>query len=186
MSDRVAVFIDGGYLDHVLRGQENPRVDRQAFSSEIAGNNNLLRTYYYDCPPYRSDPPTLDESQRYAKKQRFFDALRGKTKFEVREGYLIFKGLDQFGTPIFLQKGPDIHLAVDLLTLSFNRQIQKAFLIAGDGDFVPVVQAVKNFGVVVHLLHGRQPHGRYSQKLWDVCDDRTEITRDLINKCLLP
>ncbi len=185
LSDRVAVFMDGAYLDWVLRGFGNPRVDRAKLSREITSNDNLLRTYYYDCPPYQSNPPTADESQRFARKQRFFDALKQKSNFEVREGHLLSKGTSQDGNPIFQQKGADILLAVDMLSLGSDSQIQKAYLIAGDGDFVPVVRAVKNKGVVVHLFHGRPPYGNYSQQLWDACDDRTEILQDLIDKSLM-
>jgi uncharacterized LabA/DUF88 family protein len=40
----------------------------------------------------------------------------------------------------------------------------------GDGDFCPVVQAVKEAGVSVRLFHGPGPRSRYSAQLWDICD----------------
>ncbi|MCI0693225.1 hypothetical protein L0337_14625 [candidate division KSB1 bacterium] len=53
---RVAVYIDGGYLDSVLRDEfGSTRIDYAAFSREIAAHihpdAHLLRTYYYHCPP---------------------------------------------------------------------------------------------------------------------------------------
>jgi uncharacterized LabA/DUF88 family protein len=185
MPGRIAVFMDGGYLDKSLR--EFPRVDREKFAScIIAEGEENLRTYYYDCPPFRSAPPTREENDRFARKQRFFDALRRRPRFEVREGYLVHKGYGPDGNPIFQQKGADIYLAVDMLTLASRGSITKAYLIAGDGDFVPVVRAVKDYGVSVHLFHGSPPNGSYSQLLWDVCDDRTRITQALISRCLMP
>ncbi|MGB4681268.1 MAG: hypothetical protein WBH65_01910 [Dethiobacteria bacterium] len=31
----------------------------------MAGGIELLRTYYYHCLPYKSNPPTEEESERY-------------------------------------------------------------------------------------------------------------------------
>jgi hypothetical protein len=50
---RVAVFIDGAYLDYVLRDEfARARIDYGRLSEELAGGIDLLRTYYYHCLPY--------------------------------------------------------------------------------------------------------------------------------------
>ena len=187
MTDTAAVFIDGGYLTKILQDFGARNVNFGALAVKIATGYRLLRTYYYDCPPYQSNPPTPDESSRLQKRQRFFGALRRLKNFDVREGYLLLKGIDKdTGNPIFQQKGVDIWLAVDLLRLSFEGRIEKACLITGDGDFVPAVQVAKDRGVMVHLYYGDTPNSKYAPRLWDECDDRTLITRRLISDCFLP
>ena len=47
-------------------------------------------------------------------------------------------------------KGVDIALAADLLANAFRDNYDLAVLIAGDGDFVPVVEEVKRLGKVVY------------------------------------
>jgi len=63
-------------------------------------------------------------------------------------------------------------------------------LIAGDADYVPVVKASKDEGVSVTLYHsgamqttadGRQLK-KYSDELWQACDERKEITQALVDK----
>jgi uncharacterized LabA/DUF88 family protein len=177
---RVAIFIDGGYLDFVLRGFRTPTIGFERLAATLATPDDLLRTYYYHCLPYQSPTPTHEEADRFAAKQRFFHALGRLDRFEVREGKLAFRGLDQTtGRPIFEQKRVDIKLAVDLVLLATKRQITRAALLTGDSDFLPAVQAAKNEGVLIHLYHGEgenQPH----RDLWDVADTRTIITETLI------
>lgn len=181
---RVAIFIDGGYLDYVLRAFKNPKVAFDKFAAALASPDELLRTYYYHCLPYQSPTPTHEESDRFAAKQRFFHALGRLDRFEVREGKLAFRGFDQAsGKPIFEQKRVDIKLAVDLVLLATKRQITRAVVLTGDSDFLPAVQAAKNEGVLIHLYHGtgdNQPH----RDLWDVADSRTVLTDKLIKSVL--
>jgi uncharacterized LabA/DUF88 family protein len=48
-------------------------------------------------------------------------------------------------------KGVDISLATDMLTHAFRRNYDIAVLVAGDGDYVPLVKAIKNEGCQVFL-----------------------------------
>jgi uncharacterized LabA/DUF88 family protein len=181
---RVAIFVDGGYLDYVLRTFKNPKIAFDKLAIALAAPDELLRTYYYHCLPYQSPTPTHEDADRFAGKQRFFHALSRLDRFEVREGKLAFRGFDkETGKPIFEQKRVDIKLAVDLVLLATKRQITRAALLTGDSDFLPAVQAAKNEGVLIHLYHGtgeNQPH----RDLWDVADSRTEITERLIKSVL--
>src|SRR5438132_11860700 len=116
---RVAIFIDGGYLDYVLRDHGLPRVDYQKFASLLAGPGEILRTYFYHCLPYQSPTPTPDEAKRFGAMQGFLNALSRLDCFEVRLGKLEYRGTDRTtGKPIFEQKRVDILLAVDLVLLS--------------------------------------------------------------------
>jgi uncharacterized LabA/DUF88 family protein len=186
MSEKAAVFIDGGYLDKVLQDLGIARVNLQRLSDKIVGRNLRLRSYYYHCSVYQSNPPTLEEKDRFQKKERFFNALRRLTAFEVRLGYLVFKGKDHLGNPIFQQKGVDIHMAVDLMRLSLQNKIDIAYLIAGDGDLLPLVVSAKDAGVFVNLYYGNGPTSNYSQQLWDACDARKLMDHELLKDCLLP
>ncbi len=164
---KVAIFVDGGYLDYVFRDLGLPRVDFQRFAALLAGTDEILRTYYYHCLPYQSPIPTAEESRRFGAKQGFFNALSRLDRFEVRLGKLAFRGVDRStGKPIFEQKRVDIVLAVDLVLLASKQRIDKAVIITGDSDFLPAICSAKNEGVLIHLYHGtgeNEPH----RDLWD-------------------
>ena len=124
----------------------------------MADEGDILRTYYYNCPPYQSNPPTPEESRRYAAARKFYDALRMRPRYEVRLGRLEYRGQDHNGQPIFQQKRVDILLGVDLVKLATKHVIQQAILVAGDSDFIPAIAAAKSEGVVIRLFHGSSCH----------------------------
>ncbi|MBI4329020.1 MAG: NYN domain-containing protein [Chloroflexi bacterium] len=178
MPNRVAIFIDGAYLDHVLREEfHDARIDYAAFSKQLAGESDILRTHYYHCLPYQGNPPTQEESERYAAQRSFYTALERNPRFTVRLGRLAYRGLDESGRPKFEQKRVDILLGVDLVQLAAKQAIQEAILVAGDSDFIPAVLAAKSEGVLMRLIHGATPHS----DLWKTADERTQITQTFID-----
>ena len=184
--DRTVIFVDGAYLDKLLEREfKQTRIDLGRLAEELAQGTQILRSYYYHCPPYQSNPPTFEEKQQTAKKDKFFAALSKLPRFQVRLGKLAYRGIGSDGRPIFTQKRVDIMLGVDMVQLAATRQINRAVLLAGDSDFVPAVEAVKYHGVLVVLWHGPNRPGVNStvhRELWDACDDRFELTQTIIDK----
>ncbi|MCH8195523.1 MAG: NYN domain-containing protein [Chloroflexi bacterium] len=179
MADRAAIFIDGAYLDYMLRDEfSDARIDLQKLTLAMAGDADILRTYYYHCPPYQGNPPTLEERTRYAAKRSFFTALERLPRFAVRLGRLEKRGVPP--NVRYEQKRVDILLCVDLVHLAAKSQIQQAILLAGDSDFIPAVVAAKSDGVLVRLFHGDRPH----TDLWQEADDRIRINQSLVDSVL--
>lgn len=182
---RVAIFIDGGYLDKVLKQEFNEvRIDYQKLSRYIADlihpDTDILRSYYYHCLPYQSQQPSNYEKELFGEKDKLFSELRKLRRFEVRLGHLQrYEG--KHGHFEFRQKMVDTLLSIDLVRLSANRQITHAAIIAGDADFVPAIEVACNEGVGVWLFHGN----RYHQKLWYMVDERIQLTEDTVEKLRL-
>ncbi len=180
-TSRIAIFIDGGYLNVVLRDEcDGCKVDFAKLALKIAGDTEVLRTYYYDCLPYKQSPPTPEETFRFSQAQKFHQALRALPRFEVREGMLVYRGRDETKQPIYLQKGVDVKLCLDLAILSAKQQISHAALIAGDSDLIPAIHVAKDEGVLIHLYHGITPH----HMLIQVADERTLITPSFLSDIL--
>lgn len=100
-----AVFLDAGYIDKVLKADfGEPRIDLHKLSISMAGADELLRAYYYNCLPFQSAHPTQAEKDRYSKAHRFITALKALPRFEVRLGKLAYRGNDSNGNPIFIQR----------------------------------------------------------------------------------
>lgn len=184
MHSRAAIFVDGAYLDKLLELEFNrTRIDFGLLARRVAGTSDILRTYYYHCPPHVSAVPTDEERARADSKDRFFSALGRLPRFQVRLGKLVYRGEDRDGRPIFIQKLVDIMLGVDLVQLSATRQITEAILVAGDSDFVPAVEVAKSHGVLTILWHGpirSGPTSTVHRELWDACDERFELGAELI------
>ena len=99
MANRVAIFVDGAYLDYLLKEEFGTvRIDYRALSERMAGDSDILRTYYYHCPPYQGNPPTQDERERYSTQRKFFDTLDRLPRYMVRLGRLAYRGVDDRGS----------------------------------------------------------------------------------------
>ncbi len=171
---RVAIFIDGGYVDKVVeRELSGRRFDFLRFSNEAAGPEERLRTYYYHCPPFQSSPPTEDERARTARADAFYHQLTLLPRFEVRKGRLQKVGAT------FQQKKVDVLMAIDVVHLASTKQVQRAVLVTGDSDLVPAVEVAKFEGVIVDLYyHPNSVH----RELFEVVDDRHAIDEALMQK----
>ncbi len=184
-----AVFIDGGYLDKVLEyDHDGARIDYAKLAHAMCEPEELLRAYYYHCLPYRSDPPTPEEQSRYRQKRRFTAALSHLPRFEVRLGKLAYGGNDDRGNPIFQQKQVDCTMGVDMALFAAKGKIDAVAVFTGDSDLVPAIQAVKNEGVLVTLWHGswNSPKTRPSRELYELADERRELTPDTVSRLLRP
>lgn len=175
---KCAIIIDGAYLEKVLNHDfGRARIDIGRLGEELAGQLERLRTYYYHCMPHMSNPATDEEKQRYAAMDSFIYNLKKLPRFQFRQGKLQRIGNE------FKQKRVDIWMAVDLVRMSSSKQIDKAILITGDSDLVPAIEAARDSGVVVELYYS--PNSRHDELLQS-CDERFEITRNLIDKVKFP
>ena len=86
------------------------------------------------------------------------------------------------GNPIFIQKRIDCMVGVDMALLSGKQTINNIALFSGDSDLIPAVEAVKREGVMVTLWHGSDSSSyRPSRELFETCDERVELTPDIVN-----
>jgi uncharacterized LabA/DUF88 family protein len=187
---RLAIFIDGGYIDKVARDEFAVRPDFGKLSAAVAAEVTarsvepveLLRTLFYHCPPYQSSTPTPEEAARYGQAQKFFQMLGRLPRYETRLGRLAFRGLDRNGKPIFQQKRVDLLLGLDFAILAGKHQIQHAAVLSGDSDLIPAVEVAKQEGVCTWLVHGparskSDGSSTYARELWEAVDERIELTQ---------
>lgn len=192
---RLAIFIDGGYYSALAEKHYHTRIEFPKFVEEIKNviaaktpeSVDILRTFYYDCPPYQSLNPTISERQKYGQKIGFFNYLETLPRVQVRQGRLAYRGKNSQGVKIFQQKRVDLLLGLDFAEQSTKRQITHVALVAGDSDFCPAIEFAKREGICVWLFHGPRvsPANRentYSIDLWQCADERYEIDQSFIDK----
>jgi uncharacterized LabA/DUF88 family protein len=184
---RVVVLLDGGYLSALLKQEGTASKDGRIIAfplnyedfcnNLVAADEERVRTYYYTCMPYQSNPPTDEEKERYRRHNQFIYNLKRYNRFEVRLGRLK-KVKDEFE-----QKRVDVLLSVDLVRMSWGKQIDRAIIVTADSDFVPAVQAAKEAGVITKLAYSSSLP--VNNELLEAFDERIEITKDLLKKCRL-
>ena len=187
MMFRLAIFVDGAYLEKVAK-KNQVWVDYEKLSSQIltrvtartpAAPIDLLRTYYYNSLPYKSSRSTEQEEDLFRKRRRFYEALERLPSFAVRLGVVKYRGSDRQGQPIYQQKQVDLLLGLDFALLSAKRSITHAAVVTGDSDMVPAFEVARREGIAVWLFTG-EPHS-HARELWHAADERVDLDQPFLN-----
>jgi uncharacterized LabA/DUF88 family protein len=154
---RAAIFIDGAYFLSLMKKHEiEPRYEdltdylmkplRKSISLD------LLRCYFYYCPPWMSPEPTEREIARMDEHEVFMNKISALERWAVRLGVLKrnWDGYKEY----FEQKRVDVLLSVDMVRHAAAGHIQHVVVVAGDSDFIPAIEAVKESGATVTLWYG--------------------------------
>jgi len=143
--ERVMVFVDGGYLRGLCKkywGHDNMDWGRLSWSFirmfNTYGTNpfnaNLIRIYYYDAI-------VPETNKNYITQKKYFEAIDGNYAYTIRLGKLI-----KSSKKGFKQKGVDILMAIDAISKAYQNQYETGMFMMGDGDFKPLIEAVKQVG----------------------------------------
>lgn len=154
---RAAIFIDGGYvLNQFKQNKITPNYEALAefFLKPIRNRIplDLLRCYFYYCPPWMSTEPTEDELRRMDAHEAFVKEIEDLDRWQVRLGKL--QKRRDGNKEYYEQKRVDVLLSVDLVRHAAAGHIQHAVLVAGDSDFIPAIAAAKESGVTLTLWCG--------------------------------
>lgn len=137
-NDRIMIFIDGSNLFHACKSfRSGFKIDYKKFRDVLVAGRKLIRAYYYG-----SFNPFDNEVME--RQKRFFHALE-EMGFEVVDRPL--RKRDDNVT----EKGVDIALAVDMLSLGFQNAYDVAILVSGDADFIRAIEVVKYLGKRVEV-----------------------------------
>ncbi|MFH0904415.1 MAG: NYN domain-containing protein, partial [Methanobacteriota archaeon] len=83
---------------------------------------------------------------------------------------------------VYVEKGVDIYLAVDMLRYAFDDTYDTAILVSGDGDFASAVSAVRDLGK--HVEHAYFRTGE-SIHLRESCDVRVDLDAGFLKPCFI-
>ncbi|HEY83170.1 MAG TPA: NYN domain-containing protein [Dehalococcoidia bacterium] len=174
MAERVMIFIDGSNLYHSLKnifGRTD--LDIGKFCRKLLARRKLIRIYYYNAKVGFKEEP-----ERFRHQQRFFASVNAIPYSELRLGRLVYSNWPN--APPY-EKGIDVQLTTDMLTHAYKDNYDVAILVAGDSDFAPALQAVKDSGKHVEVaLFGRSGT---SQQLRKVADRVISINARFLHGC---
>ncbi|HEY3848689.1 MAG TPA: NYN domain-containing protein [Acetobacteraceae bacterium] len=174
--DRVAVFVDAGYLfaqgSSLLTGSKKPRlacslddtvlIDRLRTTAHQIAGVPLLRVYWYD----GVTPRGMNSQQ---------DSIAHRPDVKLRLGFVNSQGE---------QKGVDSLIVTDLIDLARNRAMSDALVTSGDEDVRVGVQVAQSYGVRVHLLGIVPARGSQSKQLLQEADTTAEWDHAVVDSFL--
>jgi len=175
---QVMIFIDGGhlrkYLEEKWQSDEISGNGLQELTFELLGHvrfgnvvGELIRTYYYDAI-VGEDERELRQKQNESFRRLhipFCTVRLGRLKKTEKEGHR--------------QKGVDILMAIDMLTKAYENHYDIAIVVAGDDDFVDLIEAVKDAG---KRVLGAFIPGRVSEKFMQSLDVQIPLSESTLRK----
>lgn len=168
---RVMIFIDGSnFYNGMIANCGKVNFDFYKFASKLSDGRNFIRTYYYNV----TLPKQYDET-KCKKQQKFFSYMSDVPYLTLKYGRLEQRSAG------FIEKGVDIMIAVDMLTLGYQNTYDTAILVSGDGDFVSAVVGVQNLGK--HVENAYFKRGQ-SQNLKKTCDKFTLLDKNYLESCI--
>lgn len=153
-AQRVGVFIDAANMYHSAKNVHHARVNFKNLLEDAVGGRNLVRAIAYVIKTETGE------------EQPFFEALKG-LGIEAKEKDLqvFFGGAKKADW--------DVGIAVDAIRIS--ELLDTIILASGDGDFVPLVEYLKNQGRQVEVVSFRSTT---SSKLADMADSFLDLSAD--------
>lgn len=144
------------------------RTDLDLFSlNKLFWQINADRYYIYSAVEDKSDP------------QEWLQQLRATSRCIFRAGRLTIKPKGR------KQQGFDVLLAVDALKATLTGTIGHCIIFSGDGDLIPLVNAVVEAGKPVTIVSFSDPSlGLVAPQMRDACDSYIHVGSTIILQCM--
>lgn len=144
------VFIDGGYLREIAKEHPGKLVNPRKLGSGLV-ESGQVQTWAYDPGQHPNcflgrityyDALADHAENKNASLEEYWKAI--EVLDDVHLGFGALRGLKKR----VRQKGVDTLIAVDMITGAFSGLFDVAILVAGDADFVPVLDEIKRRGAM--------------------------------------
>lgn len=159
---RVIIFIDGSNLFHSLWECYRTHIlDIQELAVKLCCVNRELRQIRYYYSPFIKQI----NSHMYTIQQKYIETIKNHNNVYISEGKYVKKPIllkretmEKIKANInaedlwtYIEKGIDVKIAVDMITLAFKNAYDVAILVSGDSDFVPVINQLKELKKAVQV-----------------------------------
>jgi uncharacterized LabA/DUF88 family protein len=169
---------DGGCLRSALENVVSKYVDKELCRFELTLTAlNYTKVFVYDAIPVRETDEKEDVyNLRIKRQQNMLDAAARV------HGVHVYEGDARRRNKRLEQKHVDVMIAVDMLTHTFRKNMDRATLLTGDSDFKPLIDALVREGMFVTLWHPE----RTNSELLRAADARRPIAIDELFNFLEP
>jgi uncharacterized LabA/DUF88 family protein len=181
------VFIDGGNLyagvKFGLHLQKSINID--SLVKKLVLGRRLMRAYYYTTPSPRPGSPQGEAHQR------FLDKLGWVENLQLRRGRIVPrthtfecpKCKEAFEYRVYMQKGVDTRIAVDMVTLAVRDAYDTAILVSGDSDLAEGVNYIRE-QTNKKVENACVPGKSWARTLREASDKRIPLTGEYLIDCL--
>jgi uncharacterized LabA/DUF88 family protein len=146
------IFVDGSNIFRSMgRYQAGYRVDYAKLIEILKKDDNLIRVYYYassNVPPIEAQTCFYDKLELDLNFRMIIKPLKGKAG-NKRE------------------KGVDVALVTDFLSLGYKNAYKKAIIVSGDQDYASAIKNVQDLGIRVVVAGFKHSMGKELKRISD-------------------
>lgn len=146
MSERCIILIDGSNFYFKLKDLKFHNLlnfNFSKFAKFLARSRKIVSANYY-VGKVRQDGSSQSDKM-LASQQKLFATLK-KHKFKYILGYLLKND------GVYHEKGVDVHIAVDMLTATYENTTNRIILVSSDTDLEPAIKKAKEKGKIVEYV----------------------------------
>jgi uncharacterized LabA/DUF88 family protein len=179
------LFVDAGSLQKCLENTSNKFFRGRPLSIDYAALRAFPhphdKVFYYDAVPvHKKNGETAEQfAELQSEKNAELDFIYDQNGYHVRSGEMR-KRERRNGHE---QKMVDVQLAVDMLGYAYRGVVRRITLLTSDLDFKPLVEAVVETGVDIHVLY---EHGHTNPALPRAADISTAIDIHTVIRLMTP
>ncbi len=166
---KVAVFIDGGHLRACAKSAKKaytPELVVKIAKACAQSAETLFRILYYDCEEFAGSVklPVSGGMKSYLGGNPFLSDLARQELVAVRRGVLKFRGWERRASSLkpgapslaltdadfqakWEQKGVDLRIGLDIVTMTESRAADLIVLLTGDTDLIPAMKLARGRGL---------------------------------------
>ncbi len=166
---KVAVFIDGGHLRACAKSAKKPYTPElvvKVAKACVQSAETLFRILYYDCEQFAGSVklPVSGGIKSYPGGNPFLSDLAREELVAVRRGILKFRGWERRSSSLkpgvpsvaltdadfqakWEQKGVDLRIGLDIVTMTESRAADLIVLLTGDTDLIPAMKLARGRGL---------------------------------------
>ncbi len=172
--ERVMMFIDGSNVFRSIQNfnhetGKNFRIDYLKLRDYLCNGRDFIRPYYYGSEDAESGPAY----------QGFLYKLKTAGFEVVSKPLRVYINPD--GGEEKWEKGIDIALATDFISLAWENGFDTAIIVSGDSDYIEAIKRVKQKGKRVEVVSFRNSMGNEMRTV----GDKTTFLDDIVDKISL-
>ena len=183
--EKTIFFIDGFNLYHSIANKSFNKykwLDLSELVKKYVTKSELIENIYYFTALTTWSPDKVKRHQIFirAQESRGVKIIYGEFKRRDKKCPLCHRTFTTFE-----EKQTDVNIAINLFKLAIKDKYDKAYIISGDSDLIPSINAVKmtfphkKIGVII-------PIGRRAELLKHTCDFHMKMKEKHLSSSMLP
>jgi uncharacterized LabA/DUF88 family protein len=157
MEEKAMMFIDGSNLFYgCMRYKSGYKIDLLKLREKLINNRKLIRAYYYCSIPIKGDAKKINNQEKFYHFLEYNGFKVVKIPLRIRSERFTCKNCNYKNeVEKQIEKGVDVALVTDMLSLGSTGRYDIAIIVTGDLDYLRAIDELQRRGINVEIAFFR-------------------------------